>query len=72
MKYLVLLLMVLAGIWWIRQQRPDRSGKSADQRPGPEVMVACAHCGVHLPEHEALQGRLGVYCSEAHRQRLEA
>jgi uncharacterized protein len=71
MKYLVLLLIVAGGIWWIRQQRPDRPGKSSDERQGTQNMVTCAHCGVHLPEHDAVQGQLGVYCSEAHRQRLE-
>ncbi len=72
MKYLVLLLIVLAGIWWIRQQRTDRTNKSSEQRQDPQVMVVCADCGVHVPEHDAVHGRLGVYCSQAHRQRLEA
>lgn len=71
MKYLVLLLVVLGGIWWLRQPRPERPSKSTDPRPGPQVMVACTQCGVHLPEYDAVQGRLGFYCSEAHRQRLE-
>lgn len=34
----------------------------------PQVMVACAHCGVHLPKGDALwdaQGR--SFCSAAHR-----
>ena len=71
MKYLVLLLIVLAGIWWIRQQRqPDRSS-SRTPPIGPQTMVACTQCGVHVPQAEAVQGQRGVYCSEAHRQRHE-
>jgi uncharacterized protein len=33
-------------------------------------MVACASCGLHLPEADALRGRDGrFYCSNEHRQR---
>lgn len=52
---------------------PKRSGASQPPPPpaGPlDTMVACAHCGVHLPATEALtdaQGR--TYCSPAHRDR---
>ena len=34
----------------------------------PQTMVACAHCGVHLPQHEACADAAGLpYCSDAHR-----
>jgi uncharacterized protein len=29
--------------------------------------VACLHCGVHLPEGEAVSGAAGWYCGAAHR-----
>jgi uncharacterized protein len=34
-------------------------------------MLACAQCGLHLPRGEALPGRGGVFCSEAHRAEHE-
>ena len=34
-------------------------------------MLACAQCGVHLPRDEALPGRGGVFCGEAHRSDYE-
>jgi uncharacterized protein len=34
-------------------------------------MIACAHCGVHLPRDEALPGRGGVFCGDAHRAAYE-
>ena len=75
MKYLVLLLIVVAGIWWIRQQRkPDHRTKGDSQNnppSGTQTMVPCAHCGTHVPEGDAIHGRQGVYCSEPHRQRQE-
>jgi uncharacterized protein len=71
MKYLVLLLIVLAGIWWIRQQRKPHDRTPSATHTGPQTMVPCAHCGTHVPEGDAIQGRGGVYCSEQHRQRQE-
>ncbi|MEN9619027.1 MAG: hypothetical protein RL406_1264 [Pseudomonadota bacterium] len=69
MKYLVLLLIVLAGIWWIRQQRkPDQP---LNKKTDPQVMVPCAHCGTHVPEDDAIRGSRGLYCSAAHRDSHE-
>ncbi len=69
MKYLVLLLIVLAGIWWIRQQRkPDTPSM---KKSGPQVMAPCAHCGTHVPEDDAIHGSHGLYCSAAHRDSHE-
>ena len=31
-------------------------------------MVRCAHCGVHLPQHESILVGDQRYCSEAHRR----
>ncbi len=77
MKYLVLVLIVVAVIMLTRWSRPRRDAERAPDpaRPAPapapaaipaEAMLACAHCGVHLPRGEALPGRSGVYCSAAH------
>ncbi len=79
MKYLIWLVIVFAGIWWIRQQRKSPSDntsgktdkKSHRTQGGPQEMVPCAHCGAHVPEVDAAQGKQGLYCSEAHRQRQE-
>jgi uncharacterized protein len=69
MKYLVLLLIVLGGIWWIRQQRkPDQT---FNKKSGTQVMVPCAHCGTHVPEDDAIRGARGLYCSAAHRDSHE-
>ena len=73
MKYLILLVMVLGGIWWIRQQRPQHTETKKSRQPSsPQTMVTCAQCGVHLPESDAVRGLKGVYCSEAHRQQVDA
>lgn len=68
MKYLILIVVVIAVLWLARSAR-RRVGGAA--RPPPsgkrEAMVACAQCGLHLPSGEALPGRGGVFCCEAHR-----
>ena len=69
MKYLILLLIVLGGIWWIRQQRKPKPPST--QHTGPQEMLACLHCGTHVPESEATQGAKGAYCSLAHRETHE-
>lgn len=71
MKYLILLVIVLGGIWWIRQQRPQSKGTKPGKPSGPQTMVTCAQCGVHLPENDAVHGPYGVYCSQAHRQQAQ-
>jgi uncharacterized protein len=34
-------------------------------------MVRCPVCALHLPHTDAVAGRTGQYCSEAHRQQAE-
>jgi uncharacterized protein len=76
---LILLLVIVVGCWIARLRAP--TPPRDDGRPGsgprerrstaagrPQEIVACAHCGLHLPRAEALEGPGGaLYCSEAHR-----
>ncbi|MGD9833667.1 MAG: PP0621 family protein [Piscinibacter sp.] len=72
MKYLLLVLAIVALIWLIRGARRREAPPAKPQRDvGVQPMVACKHCGVHLPAHEALPGRGGVFCGEAHRAEYE-
>lgn len=67
MKYL-LLFAFLAVVWWLwSKRRVTGDDASPHQHPAPEKMVACAHCGVHLPESEGIVVGDRVYCSDAHR-----
>jgi uncharacterized protein len=83
MKFLLLLLVVIGAVAWlaIGRRRPPAAGSRSDDAdrptkpaapPGPaspQAIVACAHCGVHLPAADALRDAEGrVYCSDAHRQ----
>ncbi|WP_395138821.1 PP0621 family protein [Schlegelella aquatica] len=72
MKYLILIGMVVLLLWLARTVRPRVPGDSrrsaTSAPPAPQPMVRCAHCGLHLPEQDALPGRGGHYCSEEHRR----
>lgn len=85
MKYVLLLAVLwLAYTLWqhqrrqtMRDQRPppaapppnlNATPASADT---PQHMVRCQHCGIHLPQPDAIRGQLGWYCGTAHRQLAE-
>jgi uncharacterized protein len=78
MKYLVLLIVIIVGIHWIRQQRAAASHDAAAARTTPNThtneaqwMIECPVCGTHLPESDAVRGQRHLYCSVAHRQQTE-
>ena len=78
LKYLLLLAVVVLAFYWWRHSR--RSGDTPAAPPpkspppkilGPDAMVACQHCGVHLPSRESTRGNLGAYCNAEHRRLSE-
>jgi uncharacterized protein len=80
MKFILLLAVVLGVIWLMRSLRkpklppeagPEKKPAAPQEAGRPEEMVSCEQCGVHLPRSEALPGRGGVFCSEAHRSVYE-
>lgn len=75
MKFLLLLLVVLLGVWFVmRPRRPAAPPPSPPPAPvaPPQEMVRCAHCGIYLPRGDALLGPGGVFCDAAHRAAHEA
>lgn len=68
MKFLFLLLVALVVIWAIKRSRVNPpAGSDKPTAASPTEMVACAHCGIHLPRAEAVSGQKGLYCSTEHR-----
>lgn len=79
MKYLILLAVILAVVWWTFGRRPPGEPPPVQDPPAPgkdrqgaavapQPMLVCAHCGVHLPPAEAvLDAAERPFCSEAHR-----
>jgi uncharacterized protein len=82
-RALILAALVGLVAWWVisrlraRDARDDaehgrrqsrRSGRPGKAKPMPQTMVACAHCGVHLPQADALLDGAGrSFCGDAHR-----
>ncbi|WP_374621699.1 PP0621 family protein [Pandoraea sp.] len=78
---LLLLVLLIAGTWWMRQN--ERKRNADRMRPPPandtrtnarrslppaERMVRCSECDTYLPESEAIASAGGKhFCSGAHR-----
>ena len=79
MKFLLFLLIILLAVWLWRSGRtaePETKRSSGTTRrspapSAPEDMVRCAHCGLHLPVHEAVASSSAQYCSVEHRRLAE-
>jgi uncharacterized protein len=71
MKLLLWALFILLLIWLMRGRKQTVNAPAAARRAeGIEAMAQCAHCGVYVPESEAvLSASRQVFCSEEHRLR---
>jgi uncharacterized protein len=73
------LLLYLGWRWYLSKKSPPSSPQqeaSAATEEAPEAgastekMVSCAHCGIHLPISESVQGTGALhFCSDEHRLR---
>ena len=78
MKFGIWILIGLAAFLWFnhaKRQRlknrvPPASGATAAPEKDGEQIVACAHCGLHVPRSDAVVAvdGVGLYCSEVHRR----
>ncbi|MFP5485508.1 MAG: PP0621 family protein [Gammaproteobacteria bacterium] len=71
MKYLVLLVVLVLGYaWWRAQRRAEKPRHTPPPAvPAPQDMVACAHCGVHLPRTESVTHGPRSYCCAEHQRK---
>jgi uncharacterized protein len=70
MKFLLVVAVLVVAFWVWRNNRRRQAAPPPTRRL-PEPMVACAQCGTHLPDKEAVKSAQGTYCSEAHRRQHE-
>ncbi len=84
MRNLALFILFLIGLFYVRRALRGGLGQSGRKPAGDapegapatprsevqdfEQMVACAHCGLHVPESEAVRGGGSVYCCDEHRR----
>ena len=60
-------LYVAVRLWGRSRRTGDETGSSRRAVKGEE-MVRCDHCGLNVPESEALRDAGRWYCSDAHRR----
>jgi uncharacterized protein len=64
----LLVLIVAAAVIYFVIRGMIRRGGARQAPPAVERMVACGHCGLNLPQSEALESGGRFYCSEDHRR----
>jgi uncharacterized protein len=76
MKIFLFLVAVFLLLWLLRggqrrRRTPPPTARPTNPAAEPQPMLVCAECGVHLPRDEALPGKGGVFCGDAHRTAFE-
>jgi len=66
LRLVVIGLVVWLVVGMVRRYLQKSATSSNDQRAMPKKMVRCAHCGLHIPEVEAVQSDTKYYCSLEH------
>jgi uncharacterized protein len=67
MKYLVVLLVVVVVAWLLLRTRSRAPARPKSAASTAVEVVACRHCGVHLPRADGVEDGSGTYCSPEHR-----
>ena len=68
-RLLILALVVVLIVWLLLGRSRKRAADGAARRSSKQAtaFAVCAHCGVHLPMHDAVLDGQTAYCSDAHR-----
>lgn len=70
---LIRLLIIALGIWLVVilvKNHLARRAALRSRKPTGKIgnMVRCTHCGLHIPESEAIQEGQDYFCSTAHQK----
>jgi uncharacterized protein len=69
MRFVVLVILVVAAVWLIRRAlRASARSDAPNTKQSNQVgeLVSCARCGVHLPRAEARESGGRLFCGEEH------
>ena len=67
--FLLLALAAYIGWQWLRRTSLRGPTPPSGKTAAPQAMVSCAHCGLHLPQADALPAGERYFCCEEHRRR---
>ena len=68
-RLVFIIIFVLSCVFLIRKYRAMRSQKTRNN--AESRILACADCGVYIPESEAVRRHGRVYCSSMHAENHE-
>lgn len=67
-RIVLIVFLLLAFFIWLRMRAATRRRQGQTQQQSGLNMLACSHCGVHVPENEALVDQGGrFFCCASHR-----
>jgi len=68
-RILIFGVLAIAVLWLLRKTLGGRKSERVDDKKNDEAaaLVACAHCGTHLPKSDAYWKEGHSYCSVTHR-----
>ena len=68
MSKLLLLILAVVAVWWLAKgfRRKDAARDAGEA--APEQMVTCSHCGLYLPQGEAILEQGRYFCCDEHRR----
>lgn len=68
MRYILLIIAIIAALLILKQLYGPRKKPTHKKMPPSKTIVRCEHCGVHIPQEEALHINQHYFCSEEHRR----
>ena len=66
---LLLLIFAVVAVWWLAKGFRRKDAAKDAPEAAPEQMVNCSHCGLYLPQNEAIAEGDKFYCCAEHRRR---
>lgn len=66
--FLLLALAVYVAWKWVQRASVARTSQPKPRAASAQAMVSCAHCGLHLPQSDALAVSGRYFCSDEHRR----
>lgn len=68
MSRLLLLILVILAVWMLAKGSRRKGAGEPSSETSPEKMVRCGHCGLYLPQSEAVSAGDRYFCSDEHRR----
>ena len=69
MSKILLLIFAVIAAWWLIKRLRGKDAAGDAPGPAPEQMVTCSHCGLYLPQNEAIAEGGKFFCCAEHQRR---